>query len=483
MKVRAQISMVINLDKCIGCHTCSVTCKNVWTQREGLEYAWFNNVETKPGIGYPKDWENQSKYKGGWVIDGDNLKLNLGSKTKILIDIFANPALPQLQDYYEPFEFDYDYLKTSMEKYFPSLRPKSVITKKDMEIQWGPNWEDDLGGESQARFQDQNFANSNLQKEIYSEFENTFMLYLPRLCNHCLNPACVASCPSGAIYKREEDGIVLIDQNKCRGWRMCVSACPYKKIYYNYKSGKSEKCILCYPRLEVGMPTVCSQSCVGKVRYLGVLLYDADKIEEIAKIKEPEKLYKAQLSLFLDPNDENVIKSALENGVNEKVITAAQNSPIYKMVCEWGIAFGLHPEFRTLPMNFYIPPLSPIITKPELFQDDKIFPDIEHLSLPVEYLANLFCAGNKEPVVGALKKLLSLREFLRKKNVENIVEESILSNVGLTIDQADQMYKLLAIAKYEDRFVIPTAHKEYHQDNFIERGLVGFNESNFGGNI
>ena len=59
MKIRAQIAMVLNLDKCIGCHTCSVTCKNVWTNREGMEYAWFNNVETKPGIGYPKEWENQ----------------------------------------------------------------------------------------------------------------------------------------------------------------------------------------------------------------------------------------------------------------------------------------------------------------------------------------------------------------------------------------------------------------------------------------
>ena len=67
MKIRAQIAMVLNLDKCIGCHTCSVTCKNVWTSREGMEYAWFNNVETKPGIGYPKDWENQKRWNGGWL--------------------------------------------------------------------------------------------------------------------------------------------------------------------------------------------------------------------------------------------------------------------------------------------------------------------------------------------------------------------------------------------------------------------------------
>ncbi|MBH9923954.1 nitrate reductase subunit beta, partial [Vibrio vulnificus] len=67
MKIRSQVGMVLNLDKCIGCHTCSVTCKNVWTSREGMEYAWFNNVESKPGTGYPSDWENQDKWKGGWI--------------------------------------------------------------------------------------------------------------------------------------------------------------------------------------------------------------------------------------------------------------------------------------------------------------------------------------------------------------------------------------------------------------------------------
>ncbi|MBA1330089.1 nitrate reductase, partial [Candidatus Endoriftia persephone str. Guaymas] len=120
-------------------------------------------------------------------------------------------------------------------------------------IHWGPNWEDDLAGAFEDRSKDKNFE--GIQKQMYKEFEKTFHMYLPRLCNHCLNPACVASCPSGAIYKRDEDGAVLIDQDRCRGWRMCVSACPYKKIYFNWESGKSEKCILCYPRIESGMPT------------------------------------------------------------------------------------------------------------------------------------------------------------------------------------------------------------------------------------
>ena len=118
-------------------------------------------------------------------------------------------------------------------KAMPTARPRSLITGERMEkIEWGPNWEEILGGEFAKRSKDVNFE--GVQKEIYGQFENTFMMYLPRLCEHCLNPTCVAACPSGAIYKREEDGIVLIDQEKCRGWRMCVSGCPYKKIYYNW---------------------------------------------------------------------------------------------------------------------------------------------------------------------------------------------------------------------------------------------------------
>ena len=110
MKIRAQIAMVLNLDKCIGCHTCSVTCKNVWTSREGMEYAWFNNVETKPGIGYPKDWENQKRWNGGWKRKKNGkIEPRIGSKWRILANIFANPDLPEIDDYYEPFTFDYQH--------------------------------------------------------------------------------------------------------------------------------------------------------------------------------------------------------------------------------------------------------------------------------------------------------------------------------------------------------------------------------------
>ena len=116
MKIRAQVAMVLNLDKCIGCHTCSVTCKNVWTSREGMEYAWFNNVETKPGIGYPKEWENQKRWNGGWVRRSDgSIEPRIGAKWRVLAKIFANPDLPEIDDYYEPFTFDYEHLHNAPE--------------------------------------------------------------------------------------------------------------------------------------------------------------------------------------------------------------------------------------------------------------------------------------------------------------------------------------------------------------------------------
>ena len=99
MKVRAQVAMVMNLDKCIGCHTCSVTCKNVWTNRRGVEYAWFNDVETKPGIGYPKRWEDQDERKGGWEIDRKGrLELKSGARSRRLFNIFFNPDLPTMHE-------------------------------------------------------------------------------------------------------------------------------------------------------------------------------------------------------------------------------------------------------------------------------------------------------------------------------------------------------------------------------------------------
>ncbi|MDN5788319.1 nitrate reductase subunit beta [Pseudorhodobacter sp.] len=481
MKVRAQIGMVLNLDKCIGCHTCSVTCKNVWTSRDGVEYAWFNNVETKPGIGYPKDWENQKRWNGGWErTKAGKLQPKQGAKWRILANIFANPDLPEIDDYYEPFTFDYDHLKSAPEmETFPTARPRSLVSGERMEkIKWGPNWEEILGGEFAKRSQDYNFE--GIQKEMYGQYEQTFMMYLPRLCEHCLNPSCVSACPSGAIYKREEDGVVLIDQDKCRGWRMCVSACPYKKVYYNWSTGKSEKCTMCYPRLESGLPTVCSETCVGRIRYIGVMLYDADKIAAAASVENEKDLYDAQLNVFLDPNDPEVIAAARAEGVPEDWIKGARNSPIWKMAMEWKIAFPLHPEYRTLPMVWYVPPLSPIQNAAEAGQINAIdgMPDVKSLRIPVQYLANLLTAGDEAPVISALERMLAMRAYMRSKTVDGVINLGVAQRVGLTPQQIDEMYHLLAIANYEDRFVIPTTHREVVEDAYDLRSECGFTDGN-----
>src|SRR5436305_10172507 len=198
MRIRAQVGMVMNLDKCIGCHTCSVTCKQVWTNRPGAEYMWFNDVETKPGVGYPKRWEDQERWRGGWELDRKGrLRLKAGGRIKKLLSIFSNPDLPQIDDYY-------------------------------------------------------------------------------------------------------------VDQAKCRGWRFCVSGCPYKKVYFNHQTGKAEKCTLCYPRIEAGLPTICSETCVGRIRYIGLVLYDSDRIEAAASVPDEHDLLDSQREVFLDPFDPEV---------------------------------------------------------------------------------------------------------------------------------------------------------------------------------
>ena len=488
MKIRAQIGKVLNLDKCIGCHTCSVTCKNVWTSRQGVEYAWFNNVESKPGVGYPRKWEDQKVWNGGWKRKSNGkIVPKMGGKFRVLAKLFANPDLPEIDDYYEPFTFEYDRLQKAPEsKSMPTARAHSMITGQKMEKpEWGPNWEEILGGEFSKRSEDYNFQ--KVEKDIYGQFENTFLMYLPRLCEHCLNPTCVASCPSGAIYKREEDGIVLIDQDKCRGWRMCVSGCPYKKIYFNWQSGKSEKCTFCYPRIEAGDPTVCSETCVGRIRYLGVLLYDADKIKEAASVKDEQDLYQAQLETFLDPFDPDIIQQAQKDGVPDSWIEAAQNSPVYKMAMDWKIAFPLHPEYRTLPMVWYIPPLSPIQNAAEEghLEMDGVIPDVRKLRIPVKYLANLLTAGDEAPVVHALERMIAMREFKRAQNVDGLVDNKLLDQVGLDEGTVNDMYQILALANYEDRFVIPTNHREYagatafdNEIAFDTRSSCGFSFGN-----
>ena len=470
MRVMAQMGMVMNLDKCIGCHTCSVTCKQAWTNRAGTEYVWFNNVETRPGQGYPRRYEDQDQWQGGWTLNKrGRLSLRTGGRLKRLLTIFSSPVQPKLEDYYEPWTYDYETLiDAPLGDDFPVARPKSLITGEDTKITWSANWDDNLGGASEMGHLDPIVAKVRRESEdkIKMQFEQTFMFYLPRICEHCLNPSCMASCPSGAIYKRAEDGIVLVDQDRCRGWRQCITGCPYKKIYFNHKTGKAEKCTLCYPRLEVGIPTVCSETCVGRLRYLGLFLYDADRVTEAASTEDPKDLYEAQLSLILDPDDPEVIAAVREQGdIPEDWMDAARRSPVYALAKKYRVALPLHPEYRTMPMVWYIPPLSPIV---DLLRDQghdaeeagTLFGAIESLRIPQEYLAELFTAGDTNIINGVLHKLAAMRAYLRDIALGGERDESIPNAVGMTGDVMYEMYRLMAIAKYEDRYVIPTAHFE-----------------------
>lgn len=469
MRVMAQMGMVMNLDKCIGCHTCSVTCKQAWTNRAGTEYVWFNNVETRPGQGYPRRHEDQQRWRGGWTVDRKGrLRLRTGGRLQKLLTIFASPVQPTLDDYYEPWTYDYETLVNApLGDDFPVARPKSLITGQDTKVTWSANWDDNLGGATELAGRDPIVEKLRRESEdaIKFSFEQTFMFYLPRICEHCLNPSCMASCPSGAIYKRSEDGIVLVDQDRCRGWRQCITGCPYKKIYFNHKSGKAEKCTLCYPRVEVGLPTVCSETCVGRLRYLGLFLYDADAVTTAAATPDEKDLYQAQLDLMLDPSDPEVIEAARAEGIPEDWMDAARRSPVYALAKKYRVALPLHPEYRTMPMVWYVPPLSPIV---DLLTEQghdaeshrNLFGAIESLRIPVEYLAELFTAGDTAVVEGVLRKLAAMRAYMRDVTLGREPDASIPAAVDLTEEQVYEMYRLMAIAKYDERYVIPTAHLE-----------------------
>jgi nitrate reductase beta subunit len=225
---------------------------------------------------------------------------------------------------------------------------------------------------------------------------------------------------------------------------------------------------------------VCSETCVGRIRYLGVMLYDADRIEQAASVADEKALYDVQMGVFLDPNDEKVVARARRDGVPEAWLEAARRSPVWKMAMEWKVAFPLHPEYRTLPMVWYVPPLSPIQSAAEAGKMgvDGAMPDVRSLRIPLRYLANLLTAGDEEPVARGLERMLAMRGYMRSKTVDGVIDGAIAARVGLTSQQIEDMYQIMAIANYEDRFVIPTAHRESAEDAYQLRGACGFSFGN-----
>jgi nitrate reductase beta subunit len=263
-----------------------------------------------------------------------------------------------------------------------------------------------------------------------------------------------------------------------------VSGCPYKKVYFNHRTGKAEKCTFCFPRIEVGIPTVCSETCVGRLRYIGLVLYDADKVLEAASTPDDHDLYEAQRSVFLDPNDPAVIREAERAGIPHDWVIAAQRSPIHALINTFKVALPLHPEYRTMPMVWYIPPLSPVVdavaqTGEDAEDQGNLFAAIDALRIPIEYLAELFTAGDVEPVDAVLRKLAAMRSYMRDINLGRDADPSIPAGVGMTEEQMYDMYRLLALAKYDERYVIPPAHAE--QAHSLEELATECAVSEYGG--
>ena len=197
------------------------------------------------------------------------------------------------------------------------------------------------------------------------------------------------------------------------------------------------------------------------------MLYDADKIEAVASCEESE-IVDRHLDIYLDPFDENVIKQAKLNGIADSTIAAAQNSPVYKFVKKWKIALPLHPEYRTLPNLFYVPPLLPAMAS---VRSDGVYDSVsehllsgvEKLRVPIRYLSSLFTAGNDEKVIDVFKKLHAVRVSRRDTTTKDVKEEQlkkVMSEAKMDIHEANAIFRLTSLATFEERFVIPAAHRE-----------------------
>jgi nitrate reductase / nitrite oxidoreductase, beta subunit len=297
-----QFAFVFNLNRCIGCQSCTMACKSTWIFARGQEHMWWNNVETKPYGGYPHHWD---------------LKL---------LDLLeqANPGGQTWNG--QPVERTAPYGefqgKTIFEAAQTHVSPEGAqraLGYLPPDDEWSaPNrFEDNPTGNEKGR-RGQHFEQGESEPQ-----HRTWFFYLARLCNHCTYPACLAACPRNAIYKRPEDGIVLIDQERCRGYRKCVEACPYKKSLYRGTTRTSEKCIACFPRIEgrdpegrgLPMQTRCMAACVGHIRLQGLVQIN------------PDGTWRED-----------------------------RQHPLYYLVHVAKVALPLYPQFGTEPNGYYIPP-------------------------------------------------------------------------------------------------------------------------------
>jgi nitrate reductase beta subunit len=178
------------------------------------------------------------------------------------------------------------------------------------------------------------------------------------------------------------------------------------------------------------------------------------------------RLVEAQRSLILDPRDPAVLAAASQSGVPASVLDAAQVSPVYRFVKEWALALPLHPEYRTLPTVFYVPPLSPVLAsmRDGAYENaDAPFFDADSARLPLRFLAALFGAGQEAPVRYALRKQQAVRAYRRSVTVGDVgraTAQRRLAEADSSAEQAEAIYRLTSLPRVSDRFVLPPGGRE-----------------------
>ena len=164
--------------------------------------------------------------------------------------------------------------------------------------------------------------------------------------------------------------------------------------------------------------------------------------------------------------------AARRSGIPDDVIEAARKSPVYRFVKEFRMALPLRPEFRTVPMLFYVPPVLPVVAFAENGRQrlaEDFFSSLESARVPVRYLASLLSSGNETMVTEALARVMAVRIHRKAKTVGEGVPgeaERALSRAGISSREAEEIYRLTTVSTYDERFVIPPAARERAIESF-----------------
>ncbi len=473
MKVMAQIAMVMNLDKCIGCHTCSVTCKQAWTNREGTEYMLVQQRRDAARRRLSAHLGRPGEVEGRLEAHRKSGRLEFRARAARRPRSRRSSRIRRCPDHGRLLRaVDVRVRQAALTRPRTPANdpdvpaPKSRITGEHIDtLEWGPNWDDDLGGSMETLDSDPVLHQMNLQ--VAKTIEDAFMFYLPRICEHCLNPTCVSACPSGAMYKRTEDGIVLVDQDQPAAAGACASRPAPTRRSTSTTTRARPRSARCATRAS----RRASRRSVRRPAWVacatsGVLLYDADRVTWAASQKDERDLYRAQREILLDPHDPRWSPRPRPTAFRTRGSRPPRSRPSGSSSPTYEVALPLHPEFRTLPMVWYVPPLSPVVDPVTASgsdgEDHKVLLSaISQMRIPLEYLAGLFTAGDTAPVE-LLAPSPRRDALLHARRVRRQPDERGASpaSVGMTAETVKEMYRLLAIAKYDDRYVIPTAHPE-----------------------